>query len=225
MSGRRGPRVVTPEEAELWHRVMRGTKRLAQRRAVPPGDADPSPAVPASPSPAPSPSGLTSGPARGKARTSPAPAEPERDRVTEAFAASDDGMGFGARPAPPRITVHLAPSAALDHRRTPGLDKSTAGRFAKGAMDIDAVIDLHGLTQPVAHAALSRFVAGSADIGRRCLLVITGKGNGKGTGILRSEVPRWLNEPAMRQHILAFTPARPKDGGEGALYVLLKRRR
>jgi DNA-nicking Smr family endonuclease len=113
----------------------------------------------------------------------------------------------------------------LDHRRSPGLDKSTAGRFAKGMMDIEATIDLHGLTQPVAHAALSRFITGSADIGRRCLLVITGKGNREGSGILRAEVPRWLNEPGLRGQILAFTYAQPKHGGGGALYVLLKRRR
>ncbi|HXP97440.1 MAG TPA: Smr/MutS family protein, partial [Telmatospirillum sp.] len=107
----------------------------------------------------------------------------------------------------------------------PGLDKSTAGRFAKGQMEIDATIDLHGLTQPVAHAALARFVTGSGNLGRRCLLVITGKGNREGTGVLRAEVPRWLNEPGLRDAILAFTYAQPKHGGQGALYVLLKRRR
>lgn len=125
----------------------------------------------------------------------------------------------------PMLPQHSLMTPQLDHRRAPGLDKSTAGRFAKGMMEIDAVIDLHGLTQPVAHAALSRFIIGSNDLDRRCLLVITGKGNREGTGVLKAEVPRWLNEPNLRGRILAFTHAQPKDGGHGALYVLLKRRR
>lgn len=129
------------------------------------------------------------------------------------------------RPPVPPPALHDANVPLLDHRRSPGLDKSTAGRFAKGMMEIEATIDLHGLTQPVAHAALTRFVGGSADLGRRCLLVITGKGNREGSGILRTEVPRWLNEPGLRGQILAFTHAQPKHGGTGALYVLLKRRR
>ncbi|PKU23510.1 Smr/MutS family protein, partial [Telmatospirillum siberiense] len=149
------------------------------------------------------------------------PAGHLRPQNSRSLAVADQAVpvapGFSFRPAPA--------SPALDHRRAPGLDKSTAGRFAKGMMEIDATIDLHGLTQPVAHAALSRFVSGSADLGRRCLLVITGKGNREGSGVLRAEVPRWLSEPSLRAQILAFTPAQPKHGGGGALYVLLKRRR
>jgi DNA-nicking Smr family endonuclease len=125
----------------------------------------------------------------------------------------------------PRPVPAVSPVPMLDHRRAPGVDKSTAGRFAKGMMEIDATIDLHGLTQPVAHAALSRFIVGSAEMGRRCLLVITGKGNREGSGILRSEVPRWLSEPDLRGRILTYSHAQPKHGGQGALYVLLKRRR
>ena len=61
---------------------------------------------------------------------------------------------------------------------------------------------------------------------RRCVLVITGKGSvasGKG-GVLRQMVPRWLNEPALRRHIVAITNAPESNGGAGALYVLLKSR-
>lgn len=127
------------------------------------------------------------------------------------------------RPAGPAVAA--APPPKLDHSRHPGLDKSTAQRLHRGAMTIDAAIDLHGLTQEVAHAALWRFVAGSAEAGRRCLLVITGKGSRDGNGVLRKQVPRWLNEAPVRSLVLAFTYAQPKHGGEGALYVLLKRRR
>jgi DNA-nicking Smr family endonuclease len=131
-----------------------------------------------------------------------------------------------ARPLRPRQSPPPGKTAPpLDHGRSPGLDKNTAERLRKGAMAIDASLDLHGLTQEVAHAALIRFVNGSAQLGRRCLLVVTGKGNREGAGILRTQVPRWLNEPALRSLILAFAYAQPKHGGEGALYVLLKRQR
>jgi DNA-nicking Smr family endonuclease len=62
--------------------------------------------------------------------------------------------------------------------------------------------------------------------GTRCVIVVTGKGVGKdGGGVLRSAVPRWLNESPNREKVLAFEYARQKDGGAGALYVLMKRRR
>ncbi|HLN25364.1 MAG TPA: Smr/MutS family protein [Patescibacteria group bacterium] len=115
---------------------------------------------------------------------------------------------------------------ALEHGRTPGVDKRTAERMRGGEMVIDGTIDLHGLCQDAAHLALLRFVAFSAEAGRRCVLVITGKGTREGSmGVLRAQVPRWLNEPSLRPHVLAFSYARPKHGAEGALYVLLKRRR
>jgi DNA-nicking Smr family endonuclease len=196
VSGGGRRRLVTPEEADLWRQVMRDTKRLHP-------DQD-EPSAPVAP-PAAAKSRLASSiPARQAAAVASPPAPV---------------------PPPPRTEIQWATTPAFDHRRSPGLDKRTAGRFAKGSMDIDAVIDLHGLTQAVAHVALFRFVLGSADLGRRCLLVITGKGNGRGTGILKAEVPRWLNEAGLKPHILAVTRAQPKDGGDGALYVLLKRRR
>jgi len=127
----------------------------------------------------------------------------------------------------PRDLVAPAPPASaprLDHGKMVGLDKRTGERMKKGEMVIDGRIDLHGLIQDAAHGALRRFVLTSAEMGRRCLLVITGKGR-EGGGVLRREVPRWLNEPSLRGVVLAFSYAQPKHGGDGALYVLLKRRR
>ena len=69
------------------------------------------------------------------------------------------------------------------------------------------------------------FVGRSVEEGRRCVLVVTGIGRGETRGVLREAVPRWLNEPAMRAHVLGFDHAQLKDGGLGALYLLLKRRR
>ena len=94
-------------------------------------------------------------------------------------------------------------------------------------MPIEGRIDLHGLTQAEAYRALAAFFAGCREAGRRCVLVITGKGLGAdgSVGVLRSAVPRWLNEAANRVHVLAYAYATPRDGGEGALYVLLRRTR
>jgi DNA-nicking Smr family endonuclease len=112
----------------------------------------------------------------------------------------------------------------LDAGRIADLDKRTAERFKRGEMAIDAKIDLHGLTQAEAHDKLQGFLAKAAAAGKRCVLIVTGKGAG-GWGVLRDAVPRWLNEPEMRRHLLAFTLAQPRHGGAGALYALLKRKR
>lgn len=109
----------------------------------------------------------------------------------------------------------------LEAGRTLGLDRRTAERLRRGQLAIDVRIDLHGMTREQAHARLTASVDASWESGRRVLLVITGKGQ----GILRDAVPRWLNEGSTRRRIIAFCSAQPKDGGGGALYVLLKRRR
>lgn len=105
-----------------------------------------------------------------------------------------------------------------------GLDRRTALRLKRGEMAVDGRIDLHGMTQEQAHAALVGFVTRAYESGRRCLLVITGKGR-DGTGILRAQVPRWLNQPTLRPLIIGLSVARPNDGGEGALYLLVRRKR
>ena len=61
--------------------------------------------------------------------------------------------------------------------------------------------------------------------GKRCVLVITGKGAGREGGVMRQNLPHWLNLPANRARLVAFAPAQPKYGGHGAYYLLLKRRR
>ena len=91
-------------------------------------------------------------------------------------------------------------------------------------MAIEQTLDLHGRTQDEAHGALARFLAAAQAAGCRCVLVVTGKGLGSG-GTLRHMVPRWLNEGANREHIVAFSPAQARHGGAGALYVLLRRHR
>ena len=112
------------------------------------------------------------------------------------------------------------PPPPLD--RFAGLDRASAERLRRGRYPIEARLDLHGMTQAEAHRALHGFVAGSRAIGRRVVLVITGHGRISG-GVLKAAVPRWLNEPELRRHVLAITPAQPRDGGAGALYLLLRK--
>jgi DNA-nicking Smr family endonuclease len=116
------------------------------------------------------------------------------------------------------------PSAALDPQRPIGLDRRSWLRLKRGQVAIEETLDLHGRTQAEAHAALARFLAAAQAAERRCVLVVTGKGVESG-GTLRHMVPRWLNEGANRERIVAFCPAQARHGGSGALYVLLRRRR
>lgn len=120
------------------------------------------------------------------------------------------------RPAPP-------PDIAAGD--SAGVDRRTADRFRRGKLPIDGRLDLHGLYQDAAHAALNDFIASSAATGRRVVLVITGRGSREGSGVLRARLPDWLNQPPCRAHVLAFNRAQPQHGGDGAFYVLLKRRR
>ncbi len=108
-----------------------------------------------------------------------------------------------------------------------GIDRRQALRLKRGQLAIEARLDLHGMTQTEAHRALAAFVARADATGKRALLVVTGKGHAAGGtgGVLRAAVPRWLAEPALRERVLATAPATPRDGGSGALYVLLRRMR
>jgi DNA-nicking Smr family endonuclease len=142
---------------------------------------------------------------------------------------------LSGRPSPPptRPPVVVEARPAPRHRALPplaagfaGVDRATGERLKRGLYPIEAQLDLHGMTQADAHRALSGFVAASREAGRRCVLVITGRGlNSDEGGILRRAVPRWLDEPGMRPSLLAIAPARPHHGGAGALYLLLRRRR
>ena len=117
-----------------------------------------------------------------------------------------------AKPAPP-------PLAPLGRRmRT---------RVARGKEAIDARIDLHGLTQAQAHSALLHFLRNAQARDARLLLVITGKG-GRGDGergVLRRQVPQWLGLPEFRAFVVGFEDAHIAHGGEGALYVRVRRTR
>jgi DNA-nicking Smr family endonuclease len=130
-------------------------------------------------------------------------------------------------PAAFRPRSALPPSASvpdISHGRAAGIDRRSAERLSRGRLPIEGRLDLHGMTQAAAVERLAEFIARSEAAGKRCVLVITGKGLASG-GVLRDQVPRWLNLPPNRARVLAFDYARQQHGGSGALYVLLKRRR
>jgi DNA-nicking Smr family endonuclease len=128
-----------------------------------------------------------------------------------------------AAPPKPKPPMPAKPHA-LTHGLSHGIDRRQAERFRKGKLPIDGKIDLHGRTQQDAHDDLLAFLKRAHAAGKRNLLVVTGKGmTTSKVGILRQAVPRWLNEPAFRSLVLAFDYAEPQHGGEGALYVLVKR--
>ena len=109
-------------------------------------------------------------------------------------------------------------------------------RVARGRQPIDARIDLHGKTQKEAHAALLRFLQRAQAEGAKIVLVVTGKGTRVGIGgreqpgaaergVLRRQVPLWLSLPEFRALVVGFEDAHVGHGGEGALYVRLRRGR
>jgi DNA-nicking Smr family endonuclease len=106
-------------------------------------------------------------------------------------------------------------------------------RVARGQTTIDARLDLHGMTQIEAHAALLRFLTKAQAQGAKLALVVTGKGAGVGAarsaasdrGVLRRQVPLWLSLPEFRRFVVSFEQAHGSHGGEGALYLRLRRNR
>jgi DNA-nicking Smr family endonuclease len=120
-------------------------------------------------------------------------------------------------PAGPPAARRLDPTGPVD------LDRRSWLKLRRGSYPIDARIDLHGMTQAEAHARLASFLAAAQARGNRCVLVITGRGLRHG-GTLREMTPRWLETGSNRGIVLSFAQARLHHGGEGALYVLLRRR-
>ena len=118
------------------------------------------------------------------------------------------------------------PVAPLSHGTLVGLDKRTGERLKRGKLPVEGRLDMHGMSQERAYSALNRFVLDKQAAGKRCVVVITGKGNRDGgMGVLKEAVPRWLNEPSLRKHVVGFDYASPHLGGTGALYILLRRKR
>ncbi|MGE0767994.1 MAG: Smr/MutS family protein [Hyphomicrobiaceae bacterium] len=143
------------------------------------------------------------------------------------------------REAPPAASPRAATAASARPGSVPGVDRRKARRIAAGTIEIEARLDLHGLTQSAAHGRLAGFLQKASARGLRTVLVITGKGGTRQqpaspaagwweteeVGVLRRSVPRWLAEPPLRAIVIGCQPAAAHHGGEGALYILLRRRK
>lgn len=101
------------------------------------------------------------------------------------------------------------------------IDRSTKTKFERGQMSIEAILDLHGHTYESAQESLTSFLMQHSHAGTRHVLVITGKGK----GILRAGFEMWVKQAPLNQIILSVAAAKGKHGGNGAFYVLLRRRR
>ena len=199
--GRRD-RKVTADEASLWAQVTatvgpaKGKPHVRQARVAPEANA----AV-----------GLRRGEPRQAQVLPPMPELPAKAATKPAQA---------ARPKAP-------PIAEFDRRKV--------RHIASGKIEIDARLDLHGLRQGEARQRLIGFICSAQQRGLRTVLVITGKGAAASAdplagalgepqrGVLRRLVPQWLDGPDLRAVVISFTTAAMKHGGEGALYVRLRR--
>jgi len=144
------------------------------------------------------------------------PTAPPGAAAATLAAAPKPKTAAGPPPAAKRAPQPVKPRPA-------DLEAGLHRRLARGRDTVAARIDLHGLSHDAARAALTRFIVRSVAEDWRAVLVITGKG-AQGDGVLRRRAPDWLAEPPIRQHVAGVSEAHRRHGGEGALYVALKRR-
>ncbi|OIQ33190.1 MAG: DNA mismatch repair protein MutS [Alphaproteobacteria bacterium MedPE-SWcel] len=198
-------RKLTPEEIDLWKKVVTHTERLHTGRRETGGDPDD---LPHPPKPKPKP------------QRSPTAALPHFE------------VGSKARGATPRHDLKPSPGRKLaaDPLR---MDEKAFRRMKRGKLKPEGKLDLHGMRMESAHGALVRFILTSQSKDKRLVLVITGKGKDRDEpgpmpvprGVLRHQVPQWLALPPLAQAVLQITPAHISHGGEGAYYVYLRRNR
>ena len=190
-------RRLSAEEQALWETVTRAVKPIRKKRPEKPKEAAAPPA--------------------------PAPEAPPRPKA----APTRRPAAVPAKPVPPPQPPQ-PPLASLERR--------LVQRVSRGAASIDARLDLHGHTQDVAHRELLRFLRVAQAKEARLVLVITGKGAGMGAregavpfgsgrGVLRRLVPQWLALPEFRAYVIGYDQAHVSHGGEGALYVRVRRAR
>ncbi len=178
-----------------------------------------------------------------------APLKRPKSRVHETEHQIDETVS--ARPRKPAkgpsaavAKAHAKPPAdkpVVAHKPVPPVaqfDRKKAKKIRAGHIEIEARIDLHGMRQDEAHAALRGFIHRTQARGLRWVLVITGKGTKlddehdrpfdmtrrNDRGVLKRNVPRWLEEPELRALVVSYTSAAIAHGGEGALYVHLRKR-
>lgn len=221
--GRSRSIVARQSEATLVHQPFRGLRR-AVKPAVPPSASPPAP--PSDPAALfwDAVTDVTRLEARARERVAcPAPASPAREVVhpdAGALAELTD-LVTGSAPFDITDTDEYIEGIAI------GADPRLLRRLRGGEFAYQAHLDLHGMTSDEARQALEAFLSQAYQNGKRCVLIIHGRGrNSKDQiPILKSKLTTWLARGRWARLVLAFTSARPCDGGPGALYVLLRRQR
>jgi len=141
------------------------------------------------------------------------------------------GRPTGSKPAPGH---NLAPAIHDQIRQAPvQMDQKSFGKLKRGKLRPEGKLDLHGMTLERAHPALTGFVMSAHASGKRLILVVTGKGKQRDEGgpipvrhgVLRHQVPQWLQMQPMKSVVLQVAQAHISHGGGGAYYVYLRRHR
>jgi DNA-nicking Smr family endonuclease len=150
-------------------------------------------------------------------------------RLTKEAAKEPAVARTSSHPAPPPQPVKRAAKVLPANAPPPlvTLGRRERAYLSRGRKDIEARIDLHGMTQARAHRALLQFLQRASHDGLSFVLVITGKGKSGDAerGVLRRQVPHWLSLPEFRSYVIGFDEAHIGHGGEGALYVRVRRGR
>jgi DNA-nicking Smr family endonuclease len=157
----------------------------------------------------------------------------KKPRALKASTASVEEVPAGAKAAgSSKHPTAARPAKILKPDKPPPLaplGRRERSQLSRGRKEIDARLDLHGMTQTRAHRALLSFLQRASSHGLTFVLVITGKGRTigpeSGRGVLRRQVPEWLSLPEFRALVVGFEEAHIGHGGEGALYVRVRRSR
>jgi DNA-nicking Smr family endonuclease len=155
-------------------------------------------------------------------RKKPRPAKANADSP-EVEARADAKPAASPKPLPSAKMTRTPPPAAPP---LAPLGRRERSQLSRGRKEIDARLDLHGMTQTRAHRALSGFLQRAHSDGLTFVLIITGKGKTGAEserGVLRRQVPQWLSLPEFRSLVVGFEEAHIGHGGEGALYVRIRR--
>jgi DNA-nicking Smr family endonuclease len=246
------PEVEKAKDDDLFLSAMTGTKPMNTTKRVPPKNTAPKPAeakpkasAPEKPAPK-----KTAQPAP----TPAAPVDPdaEADVFLSAMSGVKTLDGESGRAVPkktkepeaPKLSTEEALSRERVHKllhddiafdmdyaegyqygQVQGLDPKIFNKLKAGSYDVEARLDLHGMTVDEACHTLLDFMRKQYQLGHRYLLLVTGRGKNSpmGRSIIREEMQYWLTRDPLRQVVLAFVSAQPRDGGPGALYVLLRK--
>lgn len=217
-----------------FHTPFAGLGKLRDELAPPPAKpgAPAKPAAKAAPAPAPSRAksdeelfleemGGTARIEKATGRVAPPPPEKKaRVRSDEAEVLAELAeLVFGGG------TFDIADSDEYIEGAAHGVDKKIQRRLRAGDYAVQAHVDLHGLTRDEAKARVVKFVEESRKAGRRCVLIVHGRGlhSKDQVPVLKEAVRTWLERGPVARAVLAFATARPHDGGAGAVYVLLRR--